>query len=218
MRRLTIILRKPGAIWTHDPNSQNAESEENELFGGEESQHFLTYEEFTVIYNRWHTDLGSAFIGCLKSSEYMHNRTSLIILKRIVRQFPTKSILGVKLLKTLSLLQGQDNEKEDIKVMAQACHSQIVKARDDGVWKEEDSEAAKARIKRETQLQEERKKKYEKQFEEIKENSEKIGQELRSQDRGWSSARDSNRGNHRRPQQMSPVSKLVLLFIPGIDV
>jgi len=200
----SMVEGKPGAIWRQDPNPQDSENDKNELFESEESQHYLTYEEFKVIYNRWHANLGSAFIGCLKSSEYMHNRTSLIILKRIVRQFPTKSILGVKLLDALSLLQGEDNEKEDIKVMAQACHSQIVKARDDGVWKEEDSEAAKARIERETQLQEERKKKYEKQFEEMKENSEKIGHELRTQDRGWSSARDSNRGNHRRPQMSPP--------------
>lgn len=108
----------------------------------------------------------------------MHLRTALTLLKRVVHVFPSKSDSGEKILEALAPLQVDENPMQDIKAMAQAYSSQIMKSRDDGVWKEE-SASTKARREEEKRLQEERKKatanKYE-AFKKESEQSEKIGQ------------------------------------------
>ena len=153
----------------------------------------MKHSDYVVVYNTWHAGLGLAFIGSLKSTEYMHLRTALIILTKIVDFFPTKSTLGEKLLEALVPLQEDSNPMQDIKAMAQGYSSKIIKARDTGTWKEEDSGAMKAREEKEKKLQEDRKKNAEKQLEEME-------KEMADSSKQLGDSRHDRNPKERRPQ------------------
>ena len=157
----------------------------------------ITFSDFGAVYNRWHDNMGKAFIGCLKSSEYMHTRAALIILTRIVNVYPTRSIIGEKLINALMPLKDE-NLMQDIKAMAQAYHSQLIKSRDDRVWKDEDDATAKARVEKEKRLLAERRKNAEKQREEMKKDVEQITQQIGgSRTRGWEERNRNNNNSNR---------------------
>eukprot|EP00558_Chaetoceros_sp_UNC1202_P012587 CAMPEP_0197251618 /NCGR_PEP_ID=MMETSP1429-20130617/57872_1 /TAXON_ID=49237 /ORGANISM="Chaetoceros sp., Strain UNC1202" /LENGTH=354 /DNA_ID=CAMNT_0042713751 /DNA_START=69 /DNA_END=1129 /DNA_ORIENTATION=+ len=160
---------KPGGAWRNNPSGKNTIRVE---------QQSISHLDYVKLYNEWHASLGVAFVGCLQSTEYMHTRAALIVLSRMNDHFPTKSTLGEKLLEALAPLQEDDNPMQDIKAMAQAYSSKIIKARDTGSWKEEDSKAAKAREDREKQQKKNRKKNIEKQFAEMQKDSEQIDRQL----------------------------------------
>ena len=113
----------------------------------------------------------------------MHNRTALITLSRMVDVYPTKSTFGDKLLSTLKPLQEDSNPMQDIKAMAQGYSSKIIRVRDTGSWKEEDSKATKARTDREKIVQEGRKKNAERQMEQMKTDSLQISKQIDSDGR-----------------------------------
>ena len=108
----------------------------------------------------------------------MHTRAALIVLSRIVLVFPTQPKTGDKILKTLRPLQSDDNTRPDIRATAQGYSSQLMKARDEGMWKEENLAVTKARQEREKMKAEERKKKLAKQHEDMKKESEMIARQL----------------------------------------
>ena len=113
----------------------------------------------------------------------MHNRTALITLSRMVDVYPTKSTFGDKLISTLKPLQEDSNPMQDIKAMAQGYSSKIIRVRDTGSWKEEDSKATKARTDREKKVQEGRKKNAERQMEQMKTDSLQISKQIGSDGR-----------------------------------
>ncbi len=143
-------------------NFNNHNQDGGKTKGGLQS---ISHSEYIELYNKWHAGLGAAFIGCLKSSEYMHTRTALIILSRMVDFFPTKSTLGESLLEALAPLQEDSNPMQDIKAMAQGYASKIIIARDTGRWKEECSKITKAREEKEKKMQQDRKENAKKQLE-----------------------------------------------------
>lgn len=150
---------------------------------GEEEASAVKHKEYIELYNTWHASLGSALIGCLKSSEYMHMRSGLLVLTRIVEVFPTRPRLGNKLFTALEPLQDENLARPDIRASANAYGTMLMKARDDGKWIEEDASVAKARADKEKAAAEERKKKLEKQFKELQRDSEKITEEIGPRDR-----------------------------------
>lgn len=162
----------------------------------------MSHTNYVDKFNSWHIGLGAVFIGCLNSSEYMHTRTALIILSKIVDYFPSKSTLGEKLLGALSPLQEDTNPMQDIKAMAQGYTSKLIKARDTGKWKEEDKKATQAREEKERQLQQSRKIHAEKQLEEmakdIKESKKRIGETNNSRP-------DGSTGSSERRARPSPI-------------
>lgn len=160
----------------------------------------MTHEDYKAIYSQWHKKLGSAAIGCLKSSEYMHTRAALIVLSRIVLVFPTQPKTGDQILKALGPLQN-DDEKPDIRATAKGYASQLMKARDEGMWKEENIAVTKARQEREKMKAEEKKKKLAKQHEEMKKESELISKKLGLGDSrdGWRTDRRDGRDDRSRP-------------------
>lgn len=179
-------------MWKQPSNDKNEKVEDND---------FLSHSEYVEVYNKWHADLGTAFIGCLKSKEYMHNRTSLVILTRMVSHFPTKSILGEKILDALEPLQRDNNPMQDIKAMAQGYSSQLVKARSEGVWREESEKATKEREEREKQVQEEKRLKREKNLEEMEKDSQEIFKNMERDGRDGRRRQDRPYG-HNAPSQM----------------
>eukprot|EP00571_Detonula_confervacea_P014189 CAMPEP_0172308820 /NCGR_PEP_ID=MMETSP1058-20130122/9299_1 /TAXON_ID=83371 /ORGANISM="Detonula confervacea, Strain CCMP 353" /LENGTH=1849 /DNA_ID=CAMNT_0013021327 /DNA_START=27 /DNA_END=5573 /DNA_ORIENTATION=+ len=173
--------------------------EDHSLTGG------ITHDDYKAIYSQWHQKIGSAAIGCLKSSEYMHTRAALIVLSRIVLIFPTQPKTGDKILKTLGPLQGDGNERPDIRATAQGYCSQLTKARDEGVWKEENIAVTKARQEREKTKAEERKKKLAQQHEDMKKETEVISRQLGDGRDGWRpDRRDERREDRGRPRGMDP--------------
>lgn len=136
----------------------------------------ISYDNFKKLYNKWHAILGQTFLGCLESKEYIHTRAGLILLSRVVNVFPTRPVLGEKIMDALAPLKD-DTNRQDLRSMALGYSSQLIKARDEGVW-EEDLAAAKARREKKEKEAEERKKAAEKQFQEMQKESDAIDRQL----------------------------------------
>ncbi|KAL3916275.1 MAG: hypothetical protein SGILL_005249 [Bacillariaceae sp.] len=165
------MLLKPGA--------------QMEVFGDEEegTSKSVTHKDFINLYNKWHSALGNALIGCLTSKEYMHMRTGLVVLTRLVDVFPTRPSVGNLLLGTLEPLQDENTSRPDIRASANAYGMMLLKARDEGKWVEEDKAVAKARADKEKVAAEQRKKKLQRQMKEIERDSQKITAEIGPKDR-----------------------------------
>jgi THO complex subunit 2 len=164
------------------PGSYMVVSDPSPDAGMESEPQATSHKDFAVLYNAWHASLGAALIGCLKSTEYMHTRTGLVVLTRIVEVFPTRPRLGNKLLRVLSPLQGESSPFPDIRASANAYGTMVLKARDEGKWVEEDAAVAKARAEKEKAATEARKKKIAEQFKELQRDSDKITEEIGPRD------------------------------------
>jgi len=150
---------------------------------GETSVGPVSHKDFIHLYNKWQYTLGAALIGCLKSTEYIHIRTGLVVLSRLIDVFPTGPSLGNKLLKVLEPLQDESSSRPDIRASANAYGMMLAKARDGGKWVEENKAAATERAEKEKEAAEERKKKIEKSFRELERDSEKITAQIGTDDR-----------------------------------
>ena len=180
------VAGKPGSYIESSSDLSSEGSSEEEIVS-------ITYKDFANVYNKWHSSLGAALIGCLQSVEYMHTRAGLLVLTRIVDVFPTRPILGNELQAVLSPLQDESSSRLDIRASASAYGTMLLKARDDGKWVEEDASVAKARVEKEKAAAQERKKKIAEQFQEMKRESEQITEEIGPRD----GPRDRN--DRRRP-------------------
>lgn len=79
---------------------------------------FLDYEDFRKILYKWHTVLHKALKNCLISTDYMHIRNAISVLKAISQHFPAVNWIGTSLQTTVSDLQKSD--KEDVRVPSAA--------------------------------------------------------------------------------------------------
>lgn len=131
----------------------------------------------------------------------MFTRAALIVLSRIVLVFPTQPKMGTLILKSLTPLQS-DDKRPDIRATAQGYSSQVTKARDEGMWKEENLAVTKARQEREKKKLEERRKKLAQQHEEMKKESETISREIG--DSGYRRDGRDNRGRTGAPWGTDP--------------
>ena len=166
------VVGKPGSYMV-DPVSDGTTAEGN-LFP-------VTFEQYKALFVKWHTSIGAAALGCLKSKEYIHTRAAFIVLSRIVEVFPTRPNLGNKLFEVLEPLKSE-KALPDIRSAAQAYFMQLTKARADGVWKEEDAAVVQARLKVEEEARERRKRKAEELFDDLKADGEKLALELEVDD------------------------------------
>lgn len=187
------VLEKPGSYISisDDPKSLDGSGRKA-----------VAHKDFTELYNTWHKALGTALIGCLKSSEYMNTRTGLVMLTRIVEFFPTQPKFGNKLLKVLAPFQDESSSRPDLRASANAYSTMLLKARDEGKWVEEDAAVAKARAEKEKAAAEERKRKIAEQFQEMKRDSEKITEEIGPRD--VSRDRRGDTRDMRSPKNESP--------------
>jgi THO complex subunit 2 len=189
----TEVAGKPGSYMQQDGQGADGENE---------APQEVSHKEFVGLYNSWHSSLGKALLGCLTSSEYMHMRTGLVILTRLVEVFPTRPGLGNKLLSTLKPLQDENSDRPDIRASANAYCTMLLRARDDGKWVEEDAAVAQARADQEKAAARERKRKLEEQFEELQRDSEKITEEIGPRD-DFERRRDQ-RGGFGGPRAAAP--------------
>ena len=102
------VAGKPGSFMEQSTDDGPAEQRE------------ISHKDFIVLYNSWHATLGSALIGCIESKEYMHTRSGLVVLTRLVDVFPTRPKLGNVFLSTLEPLQDENSDRPDIRAAANA--------------------------------------------------------------------------------------------------
>lgn len=170
----------------------------------------ISAEQYETLHNKWHAKLGAVFMGSLHSSEYMVIRACLLVLTRIVDEFPTRPGLGQRLMDALEPIQLDSYPLQDIRTSAQAYKMLLGKARNEGVWKEEDAAVAQARGEEEKAALAERQKKAEERFEEMQAENEKITKELGPRDR-----EDRRRVPPRAPVESKSrdVRRVSLIFI-----
>lgn len=185
---VSILLHsvwKDVSRWRYDEESFRDEVQDRAgcfVAQGDESPSPASFESYSLLYNKWHASLGAAMLGCLQSSEYMHCRNSLVLLSRMVEEYPTRPTVANKLLSVLEPFQEEGYPFADIRASAQAYGTQLIKARDDGVWKEETEAAKGARKSKEQAAVAARQKKAEEQMEQLKRDSEKITEEIGERD------------------------------------
>lgn len=175
---------KPGSFMV--PESQDADNKTVPVA--------VIKDDYKKLYNKWHAAIGAVCIGCLNSKEYMHLRNCLVVLTRMVEVYPTRPKLANRMLEALEPLRDESNSLADIRTSAQAYSMQLLKARDDGVWKEEDAATIRARHEMVEAAAAARQKKAEEQMAEFERDSEKITEKIGVSD-GY--GRDRSRG--RRP-------------------
>ncbi len=182
------VVGKPGCYVESDGDGE----------GGDKTTKAVSQKDFVQLYNKWHSSLGAALVGCLVSSEYMHTRTALVVLTRLVDVFPTRPTMGNKLLAVLEPLQDESTSRPDIRASASAYGTMLMKARDDGKWVEEDKAVAQARADKERAAAEERKRNLEKTFQELERDSVKISAEIGPRDGHRDRDRNNNNNVERR--------------------
>ena len=149
----------------------------------------VSKQDYENLYNKWHAAIGDTLVGCLQSKEYIHLRCGLIVLTRIVDEYPTRPKLANALLQALEPLKEESNPFADIRASSQAYSMQLLRSRDNGVWKEEDAATVRARLALVEAAAMERQKKAQEQMEQIERDSENITSKI-----GVSETRGRGRG------------------------
>jgi THO complex subunit 2 len=186
--------------WRYDEKAfkDEVEGTPGSHYVGENGPAPISFEEYKSLYNSWHATIGRATIGCLDSTEYMHVRSCFVILSRIVDAFPTRPKLGQQLLKALGPLQDETYPLPDIMTAAQAYGTLLIKARTNGVWKEEDAATIKAREEKERAAIAQKKKRREEQHAQMKRDTDKLNEEIGEGDRGDRRRGGNTPGDSRR--------------------
>lgn len=115
----------------------------------------------------------------------------------MVEVYPTRPTLANRLLSALEPLQDESYSFADIRASAQAYGTQLIRARDDGVWKEETEQSKKARKAKEKAAAAARQKKAEEQMQQMQRDSEKITEEIGEKE-SYDQRRQAGRGPPRR--------------------
>ena len=79
---------------------------------------FLSYEDFRRILAKWHGMVFGAMQNCLSSTEYMHIRNAISVLRSISQHFPVITFHGTSLQKIITSLAMSD--MEDVVVSSKA--------------------------------------------------------------------------------------------------
>ena len=87
---------------------------------------FLQYEDFRRLLFKWHQLLFAALQSCLSTTEYMHIRNAISVLKAVTETFPAINFHGNQLQKLISSL-GQ-SDQGDIKVPALSLMADLNRA------------------------------------------------------------------------------------------
>jgi len=78
----------------------------------------LEFETFRRVLYKWHGHFYTALQKCLTSSEYMHVRNAISVLRAVSGVYPAVNVHGTGLQKSVDKLR--DSDKEDLKVASQA--------------------------------------------------------------------------------------------------
>ncbi len=78
------------------------------------------YAKFTPMFAMWNLRLKSTIVSCLKSKEYMHIRSSLVLLSKIAESFPTRKKYGTMVLEAVDTLEKEETGRSDLSLMAKS--------------------------------------------------------------------------------------------------
>ncbi|KZZ94095.1 tho2 protein [Ascosphaera apis ARSEF 7405] len=78
---------------------------------------FLDYEDFRRLLYKWHRLFCAALKTCLTSTEYMHIRNAISVLKSVVQNFPAVNWMGTEMRNLVNNLKATDS-RDDVKVPA----------------------------------------------------------------------------------------------------
>ena len=84
---------------------------------GDRKGALLDYEGFRSLLLKWHGQLHDALRACFLSSEYMHIRNAVIILRSVSSNFPTVKHMGESLVKCITDLSASET-RSDLKLAA----------------------------------------------------------------------------------------------------
>lgn len=78
---------------------------------------FWDYEEFRRVVYKWHRNLNTALKTCISSSEYMHIRNAINILKAVHQHFPAVNWMGQSQVTSITELSRSES-RDDLKIAA----------------------------------------------------------------------------------------------------
>jgi len=91
-----------------------------------QKQEQLDYENFRHVCHKWHYKLTKCFIVCLESEEYLQMRNSLIILTKILPQYPRLTGFCSALEKRIEKIKtNEKDKKQDIATLAMVYLGQL---------------------------------------------------------------------------------------------
>ena len=78
------------------------------------------YVKFTPMFGLWNLRLKSTIVSCVKSKEYMHIRSSLVLLSKIADSFPTRKKYGTMVMEAVEALEKEETGRSDLSLMAKS--------------------------------------------------------------------------------------------------
>ncbi|VEN60685.1 unnamed protein product [Callosobruchus maculatus] len=94
----------PGFVTKYRKNNQHADNLDN-----------VDYENYRHVCHKWHYKLAKSMVTCLESKDYVQIRNSLIILIKIIPQFPTLLKLGQFIEKRIEKVRDDErNNRQDL--------------------------------------------------------------------------------------------------------
>ena len=84
---LLLELWKEISQWRYEKEYYESEFHA-EMTDSEEDTGAVSFDQFILLYNKWHATIGATALGCMKSNEYIHVRNALVVLTRLVEQYP----------------------------------------------------------------------------------------------------------------------------------
>ena len=84
----------------------------------------LGYEDFRRLLYKWHNNLCAAFKECFDSTEYMHIRNGVVVLKGIHQYFPAVNFMGAEMLKRAEDL-SKTEARDDLKLAGTSLYGNL---------------------------------------------------------------------------------------------
>ncbi|KAL8688719.1 MAG: hypothetical protein Q9218_005442 [Villophora microphyllina] len=79
---------------------------------------YMDFEDFRRILKKWHMNIHKALLTCFGSTEYMHIRNAINILKAIVQNFPAINFMGEAQAKSIEALTKAEAQRPDLQLAA----------------------------------------------------------------------------------------------------
>eukprot|EP00605_Chrysophyceae_sp_TOSAG23-4_P001248 GSChrysophyteH1.ASY1.ANO1.1359.1 assembled CDS len=101
------------------------ESTSNHYFKANDGLNHYSHMFYTSWCFSWHTDLINCLKGCFESNEYIHIRSSLIFLDKVLESFPIWADAGKELQLCITKLELKENDRNDLKLMSKSLSSRM---------------------------------------------------------------------------------------------
>ena len=90
------------------------------------------FQKFTAIYGMWNIRLKNVIKNGIESKEYMIIRSSMVLLSKIIQNFPSRRKVGTAVLDAVEILQKAETGRSDLALMAKSLTTML--KRSAGSW------------------------------------------------------------------------------------